>query len=50
MTIKRIFDHGFRPGMMALCLAAAVSAHAQSFTLDNGVISGLTGIEIQGSL
>lgn len=49
MRIKRGFDHGLRPGMMALCLAAAVSAHAQSFSVDNGVISGVTGIEIQGS-
>ncbi|EGV19295.1 hypothetical protein [Thiocapsa marina] len=51
MTIKRCADHGFLPGMVALCLAAAVSsAHAQSFNLDNGVIRAVTGIEIQGSL
>jgi hypothetical protein len=49
VAIKRIVDHGFRPGMMALCLATAVSAHAQSFAVDDGVISGVTGIEIQGS-
>ncbi|SDX49416.1 hypothetical protein SAMN05421783_13035 [Thiocapsa roseopersicina] len=49
MTIKRILDHGFRSGMIALYVGAAVMAQAQSFAVDNGVISGVTGVEIQGS-
>ncbi len=50
MTIKRIFDHGFRPAIMAFCIGAAGPVHAQSFVVENGVISGVTGIQIQGSL
>ncbi|MFB1490495.1 MAG: hypothetical protein AADX96_09780 [Thiocapsa sp. C3-sup] len=50
MTITRIIHDGFRTGMIALYIGAAGTAHAQSFAVDNGVISGVTGIEIQGNL
>lgn len=50
MTITRSIHHGFRTGMIALFLGAAVTAQAQSFVVDTGVISGVTGVEIQGSL
>ncbi|RKT43795.1 hypothetical protein [Thiocapsa rosea] len=50
MQIKRILDHGFRPAIMALYIGAVGPVQAQSFVVENGVISGVRGIEIQGSL
>jgi hypothetical protein len=49
MATKRIRDHGFRAGLIALCVGAFGPALAQSFVVESGVISGVTGIEIQGT-
>ncbi|QVL47171.1 MAG: hypothetical protein KFB96_15740 [Thiocapsa sp.] len=50
MGMQRIVKQGFRGVMIAMCIGAAGTAQAQSFVVDTGVISGVTGVEIQGSL
>ncbi|NEX22158.1 hypothetical protein G3480_17920 [Thiorhodococcus mannitoliphagus] len=48
MTLKHRLESARRLVLMALCVAVAGSAEALSLTVENGEITGILGLEIQG--
>lgn len=48
MNIRHFLRHRFFPTLAALCIAVASSAQALSLAVENGEITAVLGIEIQG--
>ncbi|WP_200372609.1 hypothetical protein [Thiocystis violacea] len=50
MNLRHLLQHGFGPALAALCLAVASSAQAFSLAMENGEITAVLGLEVQGQL